>query len=102
VFECPDYSNKGTCEIEKCPLPHVQRASPRRLLNGNGARASPLSSKEASADLEDGRVGFFEDTKGDDSYKRKNDSATDADMIDVGAQASSASAFKEQDDFIRL
>ena len=94
VFECPDFSNRGNCDAEKCPLPHVQRAGAlqRRLNGSNGANASPLSSnKEPSMELEDDgpKVGFFEDFTGSGHSP-------------VDKEQTNASAFAEQEDFIRL
>lgn len=44
VFECPNFSNTGTCKIKGCKLPHRERASVLR----NMAKLD-----EANADMED-------------------------------------------------
>ncbi|KAI0152228.1 hypothetical protein F4776DRAFT_600700 [Hypoxylon sp. NC0597] len=50
VFECPDFSNTGVCNIKGCKRPHVERAS---VLRKAGNRKSPTETEDLSSDDED-------------------------------------------------
>ncbi|OTA97314.1 hypothetical protein M434DRAFT_392031 [Hypoxylon sp. CO27-5] len=50
VFECPDFSNTGVCNIKGCKRPHVERAS---VLRKAGNRKSPEETEDLSSDDED-------------------------------------------------
>jgi hypothetical protein len=94
VFECPDYSNKGNCDVKpRCYLPHVKRAGQLRRLNGARNSADPSSNDHSEAERsaepepKDARVGFYEDVTGEVTASANDDGDT---------------SFQEQDDFIRL
>ncbi|KAI0020593.1 hypothetical protein F4780DRAFT_742069 [Xylariomycetidae sp. FL0641] len=57
VFECPDFSNTGTCKLKGCKRLHVERASVLRKANNHEAseEMEDLSSDEdeAAADSDD-------------------------------------------------
>lgn len=83
AFECPAFANTGNCDDEDCHLPHVRHA---RRLNGATSSAEPESNEHSEAENPNAEenVGFFVDVE----------KAAPADT--------SATAFKEQEDFIRF
>ncbi|KAI0841026.1 hypothetical protein F5Y06DRAFT_235737 [Hypoxylon sp. FL0890] len=50
VFECPDFSNTGTCRTKGCKRPHIERAS---VLRKASNRKSPQETEDLSSDDED-------------------------------------------------
>ncbi|KAI2624356.1 hypothetical protein GGR54DRAFT_596099 [Hypoxylon sp. NC1633] len=50
VFECPDFSNTGSCKTKGCKRPHIERAS---VLRKASNRMSPEEMEDLSSDDED-------------------------------------------------
>ncbi|KAK4682622.1 hypothetical protein QC764_117710 [Podospora pseudoanserina] len=87
VFECPDFSNTGTCKIRGCKLPHRERASVLRK-----------ASSSKSEDVE------MEDVSSDDDGESIDDYDVDSDEVDefIGEDETGGLDFTEQKDFIEL
>ncbi|KAK0723980.1 hypothetical protein B0T21DRAFT_372935 [Apiosordaria backusii] len=88
VFECPDFSNTGTCKTRGCKLPHRERASVLR-------KAS--SSKSEDVEMEDV-------SSDDDDGESIDDYDVDSDEVDefIGEDETGGLDFTEQKDFIEL
>lgn len=72
VFECPEFSNTGTCKTKGCKLLHRERASVLRnqAKADDGAMDEDLSSDEEpidSDDVDSDEVAEFIDAESDDS-----------------------------------
>ena len=71
VFECPDFSNTGTCKTKGCKLLHRERASVlRNQTKADEAMDEDLSSDEERVDSDDvdsDEVAEFIDADSDDS-----------------------------------
>ncbi|SPQ19288.1 e368e1f3-e6bd-4d5f-864a-6c1405a9d708 [Thermothielavioides terrestris] len=93
VFECPDFSNTGTCKIKGCKLPHRERASVLR----RGAGGRDLSSTEE----EDKEMA---DLSSDEDGESIDDDDVDSDEVDefIGHDEHEGLEFAEQRDFIAL
>jgi hypothetical protein len=93
VFECPDFSNTGTCKIKGCKLPHRERASVLR----RGAGGRDLSSMEE----EDKEMA---DLSSDEDGESIDDDDVDSDEVDefIGHDEHEGLEFAEQRDFIAL
>ncbi|KAF2750666.1 hypothetical protein M011DRAFT_464486 [Sporormia fimetaria CBS 119925] len=50
-FECPDFANKGSCEVKGCRLPHITHAA--RLRRARGSPDTETPSDQASSSEED-------------------------------------------------
>lgn len=87
MFECPDFSNTGTCKIRGCKLPHRERASVLRK-----------ASSSKSEDVE------MEDVSSDDDGESIDDYDVDSDEVDefIGEDETGGLDFTEQKDFIEL
>lgn len=86
VFECPDFSNTGVCNIKGCKLPHRERASFMR--RANNSNESTDNDGDVSSD--------------DDSV---NSDDVDSDEVDefVGADSDDADLdFVTQKDYIKI
>jgi len=62
VRECPDFAEKGSCEIRGCKLPHVIRANRSRKVADNATRSGMPEDKKGENDkvvmtAEDGQLG---------------------------------------------
>ncbi|KAF2468138.1 uncharacterized protein BDR25DRAFT_305141 [Lindgomyces ingoldianus] len=49
AFECPDFTNKGSCEVEGCPFPHVMHAGRLRKAAGSHSTSEAGSPPTSSA-----------------------------------------------------
>lgn len=72
VFECPDFSNTGTCKIKGCKLVHRERASVlrragQREADGDAGDVSSESDTVASDDVDSDEVELFGDEDPDQS-----------------------------------
>lgn len=87
MFECPDFSNTGTCKIRGCKLPHRERASVLR-------KASSFKSEDVE----------MEDVSSDDDGESIDDYDVDSDEVDefIGEDETGGLDFTEQKDFIEL
>ena len=89
VFECPDFSNTGTCKIKGCKLPHREKAS---VLRKTAQRETEESSEMVDLTSDDD----------DDESVASND--IDSDEVDefVGQDEPGSVDFAEQKDFIKF
>ncbi|KAK4154651.1 hypothetical protein C8A00DRAFT_42593 [Chaetomidium leptoderma] len=94
AFECPDFTNTGTCKIKGCKLPHRERASVLR----RGAGARDLSN------MEDEEMGDVSSDDDDDDGESIDDDDVDSDEVDefIGTDEDGGLDFAEQKDFIEL
>lgn len=53
VFECPDFSNTGSCKIKGCKLLHRERASVLRAHGKQGQPEGDVSSEDEADDSDD-------------------------------------------------
>ncbi|PHH88790.1 hypothetical protein CDD83_7053 [Cordyceps sp. RAO-2017] len=69
VFECPDFSNTGSCKIKGCKLPHRERASVLRLRGKSGEPEGDVSSGDDadSDDVDSDDVAELIEAESDDS-----------------------------------
>lgn len=83
VFECPDFSNNGTCHIKGCKRRHIERASMMRKRQ-----------RGSSEDVEDL-------TSDDDDFAADSDDY-DSDEVEefIGKDGTDDVAFIDQNDFI--
>ncbi|KAL2024167.1 hypothetical protein VTK56DRAFT_9323 [Thermocarpiscus australiensis] len=91
AFECPDFSNTGTCKIKGCKLPHRERASVLR----KGASGRDAMN---GADVE------MEDLSSDDEGESIDSDDVDSDEVDefIGQDETGGLDLSEQRDFIEL
>lgn len=75
VFECPDFSNTGSCKNKGCKLLHRERASVLRTNAKADEEMEDLSSEDEPADSDDvdsDEVAEFIDADSDDSDFEKD------------------------------
>ncbi|KAH8786598.1 hypothetical protein BGZ57DRAFT_881526 [Hyaloscypha finlandica] len=82
VYECPDFSNTGTCTTKGCKLPHRHKASVMRNITARNGESSPEESSDISSDDEDEEIGS-DDVDSDDldeEYFGDEDGKIDSDI----------------------
>ncbi|PFH60191.1 hypothetical protein XA68_11320 [Ophiocordyceps unilateralis] len=70
VFECPDFSNTGSCKTKGCKLLHRERASVLRAHNKTNEASDDVSSSEESAgsdDVDSDEVADYVEAESDES-----------------------------------
>ncbi|KAF4512580.1 hypothetical protein G6O67_001700 [Ophiocordyceps sinensis] len=75
VFECPDFSNTGSCKIKGCKLLHRERASVLRAHGKQGEPEGDVSSEDEADDSDDvdsDEVAELIEAESDDSLDEKN------------------------------
>jgi len=87
VYECPDFSNTGTCAVKGCKLPHRHKASVlRNITNVESAVAGEDS--DISSDEEDEEIDS-EDVDSDDldeEFFGRNEEDDEDGAVDISAQ----------------
>lgn len=73
AFECPDFTNKGACEVGGCRLPHVVHAARLRKARMSSEASSPPS----DSDSEQGNAEVVENA---DNTKEVDDRGETDDM----------------------
>jgi hypothetical protein len=56
VYECPDFSNTGTCTTKGCKLPHRHKASVMRSNTSRGDLSADEESSDLSSDDDDEEI----------------------------------------------
>ncbi|PMD56548.1 uncharacterized protein K444DRAFT_567251 [Hyaloscypha bicolor E] len=82
VYECPDFSNTGTCTTKGCKLPHRHKASVMRNITARNGESSPEEGSDISSDDEDEEIGS-DDVDSDDldeEYFGDEDGKIDSDI----------------------
>jgi hypothetical protein len=103
ITECPEYANTGVCTVEKCRLPHVDRAGQiRRKV------PTPDTAKATYADkIEPAVVEVSETSLPTDTQVLSSDEDDDEAMEDVNSEEEvilpvADTSFQEQQDYISL
>lgn len=50
AFECPDFANKGSCELDGCRLPHIRHAGRLRRARGSAEAESKWNTTDEEED----------------------------------------------------
>lgn len=87
VYECPDFSNTGSCNIKGCKLPHKLKAS---VIRRNTATVDDDASSDLSSDDDDDAI----DSDDIDSDDMDDEFVTGATWQD--------DSIERQDDFVHL